>query len=287
MMPTYDIFHLPALNWITVLYFFFGGLASGSFLLSLWTGYGREELKPVAKPAAVITPISLAIGLLLLVLHLERPFQFWRILITFKPISTTSWGAWVLNVFFIVSILYAFFWLINRPEKAKKLGLFGLPFALFTGFYTGLLLMQMSGNSLWDSALLPWIFLVGGLLTAIAVSVLVLTVSGQEAKEPFYGLRRYICTLIIIELLMISSELVALFTGGADAVEIANILLRGELSFWFINMEVAVGLLIPLGILILAKTSKKAGLHIMVSVLMLIGILIMRFIVVLAGQGQI
>ena len=286
-MPTYDIFHLPALNWITVLYFFFGGLASGSFLLSLWAGYGRRELKPVAKPAAVITPISLAIGLLLLVLHLERPFQFWRILITFKPTSMTSWGSWVLSIFMIVSILYAFLWLINKEEKAKTLGLLGLPFALFTGFYTGLLLMQMSGNSLWDSALLPWIFLVGGLLTAIAVSVLVLTVSGHEAKEPFYGLRQYICTLIIIELLMISSELVALYTGGADAVEIANILLTGKLSFWFINMEVAVGLLIPLGILVVTKTSKKAGLHIMVSVLMLIGILTMRFIVVLAGQGQI
>lgn len=286
-MPTYDIFHLPALNWITVLYFFFSGLTSGSFLLSLWAGYEREKLKPVAKPAAVITPISLAIGLFLLVLHLERPFQFWRILITFKPTSTTSWGAWVLNIFLIISILYAFLWLINKGEKAKALGLLGLPFALFTGLYTGLLLMQMSGNALWDSALLPWIFLVGGLLAAIAVSVLVLTASGQEAKEPFYGLRKYICALIVIELLMISSEFVALYTGRADAVEIANILLTGKLSFWFLNLEVAVGLLIPLGILVVAKTSKKAGLHVAVSVLTLIGILTMRFIVVIVGQGQI
>ena len=80
-MPTYDIFHLPGINWITVLYFFFSGLAGGSFILSVWAGYEREKLQPVAKPAAVITPISLAIGMLLCVLHLERPFQFWRILI--------------------------------------------------------------------------------------------------------------------------------------------------------------------------------------------------------------
>jgi formate-dependent nitrite reductase membrane component NrfD len=286
-MPTYDIFHLPALNWVTVLYFFFSGLTSGSFILSFWAGYGRRKLKPVAKPAAVITPISLAICLLLLVLHLERPFQFWRILITFKPTSTTSWGSWVLSIFMVVSTLYAFLWLINRQEKAKTLGLLGLPLALFTGLYTGLLLMQMSGNSLWDSALLPWIFLVGGLLTAIAVSVLILTVSGQEATEPFYGLRNYISTLIVIELLMISSELVSLYTGGTAAVEIANKLLTGKLSFWFLNLEVAAGLLLPLVILIVAKTSKKAGLHVVVSVLTLIGILTMRFIVILAGQGQI
>jgi formate-dependent nitrite reductase membrane component NrfD len=286
-MPTYDIFHIPALDWITVLYFFLSGLTSGSFLLSLWAGYGREELRPVAKPAAVITPISLVIGLLMLILHLERPFQFWRILITFKPTSTTSWGAWMLNIFFIISILYAFLWLKNKGEKAKTLGLLGLPFALFIGLYTGLLLMQMSGNALWDSALLPWMFLVGGLLSAMAVSVLVMTVIRQEPSEPFFGLKKYICALIVIELLMIFSEFVGLFTGGAAATEIAIMLLRGKLSFLFLSLGVVAGLLIPLGILVVAKTSKKAGLHVAVSALMLIGILTMRFIVVLVGQGQI
>ena len=86
---------------------------------------------------------------------------------------------------------------------------------------------------------------------------------------------------------MISSEFVGLYTSGADAAEIANMLLTGKLSFWFLNLEIAVGLLIPLGVLVVAKTSKKPGLHVAVSVLMLIGILTMRFIVVLVGQGQI
>jgi formate-dependent nitrite reductase membrane component NrfD len=193
----------------------------------------------------------------------------------------------MLNIFFIISILYALLWLINKGDKAKLLGLLGLPFALFIGLYTGLLLMQMSGNALWDSALLPWMFLVGGLLAAMAATILVLTASGQEAKEPFYGLRQYICALIAIELLMIFSEFVGLFTGGAAATEIAVTLLRGDLSFWFLSLEVVAGLLIPLGILVVAKTSKKAGLHVAVSALTLIGILTMRFIVVVAGQGQI
>ena len=86
---------------------------------------------------------------------------------------------------------------------------------------------------------------------------------------------------------MIFSELVSLYTGGAAAAEIANRLLRGNLSFWFLNLEVAAGLLVPLVILVAAKTSKKAGLHVAVSVLMLIGIVTMRFIVVFAGQGQV
>ena len=91
-MPTYDIFHVPALNWTTVLYFFFSGLAAGSFLMSFWCGYQQEKLKPLAKVSAVVSPISLAIGMVMLLIHLGRPFQFWRIFVTFKPASTISWG---------------------------------------------------------------------------------------------------------------------------------------------------------------------------------------------------
>lgn len=42
-MDTYDVFHLPVLNWVNILYFFFGGLAAGSFLLSFWAGYEVES----------------------------------------------------------------------------------------------------------------------------------------------------------------------------------------------------------------------------------------------------
>ncbi len=283
-MPTYDIFHLPALNWITVLYFFFGGLAAGSFLLSFWTGYMKENLKPLAKVSAMVTPISLAIGLILLVLHLERPFQFWRILITFKPTSTTSWGAWVLNFFVIVSVLYAFLWFRNKPDSAKILGWLGLPLAIFTGMYTGILMMQMSANPLWESALLPWMFLVGGLLSAMAVSILVMTLTKQEPSEPFFGLKKSICVLIIVELLMVSTECLALYLGNVEEVQMANLLLRGELSLLFVGLQIIVGSLLPLVLLILAKAPQSAGFNTLVSALLLVGVLSVRFIIVLAGQ---
>ncbi len=285
-MPTYDIFHLPALDWITVLYFFFGGLTAGSFLLSFWAGYEKENLRHLAKASAVISTISLMIGLLLLVLHLERPFQFWRIMITFKPTSTTSWGAWALNIFFVVSVLYSYFWLREKPSAARKFGYIGLPLAIYIGMYTGLLLMQMSGNPLWESALLPWMFLVGGLISAMAAVVLVLILMGQKATEPFFGLRKYLCALIVVELLMIGSEFIALYTGPVAAVETANLLLTGKLSSLFIGVELIIGALVPLALLIALKVSRSPALYMLISVLLLVGVLTMRCVVVLAGQGS-
>jgi formate-dependent nitrite reductase membrane component NrfD len=266
------------------LYFFFGGLAAGSFLLSFWTGYMRENLKPLAKVSAMVTPISLAIGLFMLVLHLERPFQFWRILITFKPTSTTSWGAWILNFFFIVSILYAFLWFINKPDSAKMLGWLGLPLAIFTGMYTGLLMMQMSANPIWESALLPWMFLIGGLLSAMAVSILVMTLTRQEPSESFFGLKNSICTLIIVELLMVSTEYLALYLGHVEEVQMANLLLRGKFSLLFIGLQIIVGSLLPLGLLVMVKASNSTAFHTLVSLLLVVGVFTMRFIIVMIGQ---
>lgn len=283
-MPTYDIFHVPALDWTTVLYFFFSGLAAGSFLMSFWCGYQQEKLKPLAKVSAVVSPISLAIGMVMLLIHLGRPFQFWRIFVTFKPASTISWGSWVLTLFFIVSGLHALLWWMNVKGGTKLLGVLGLPLAIFTGMYTGLLLMQMSGNSLWNSALLPWLFLVGALLSAVAVSILVMALSGKEAVEPFYGLKHYICGLVILELIMVGSEFIALYTGGAESVQIADLFLVGGFSRLFIGLQIIVGSLVPLGLVVFMKARKSAALHVVVSVLLLVGILTVRYLVVMMGQ---
>lgn len=283
-MPIYDVYHVPALNWMAALYFFFVGLAGGSFLLSFWAGYYKENLGHPAKVSAQIAPAALALGMLLLVSHLGHPFKFWLVLITFRPDSVTSWGAWALTLFMIVSIVYAFLWLVGKGGNAKVLGWPGVPLALFVSTYTGLLLLQLSGNPLWDSALLPWMFLVGGLISAAAVTVLVLTVTGQKPTEPLFGLKRYICALVMLELLMVGSELVALYTGSAESAKAANMLLLGKFSVWFVGFQIIVGSVLPLGLLISAALFKSRVFPVFVSVLLLIGVLTVRFVVVFAGQ---
>ncbi len=131
-----------------------------------------------------------------------------------------------------------------------------------------------------------WMFLVGGLISAMAAAVLILTLMGQKATEPFFGLRKYLCALIVVELLMIGSELIALYTGPVVAVETANLLLTGKLSSLFIGVELIIGALVPLALLIALKVSRSPALYMLTSVLLLVGVLTMRCVVVLAGQGS-
>ncbi len=107
---------------------------------------------------------------------------------------------------------------------------------------------------------------------------------GHEPSESLFGLKRYICTLIVVELLMVGSEFVALYMGPVKTVEAAKLLLTGEFSTWFIGLQIIVGSLLPLGLLVTIKASKNVAFHTLVSTLLLVGVLAMRYIVVMGGQ---
>lgn len=47
----------------------------------------------------------LGVSLLVLVIDLGRPARFWRMLANFNSRSAMSWGAWILNAFFLVAAL--------------------------------------------------------------------------------------------------------------------------------------------------------------------------------------
>ncbi|KKK60962.1 hypothetical protein LCGC14_3019110, partial [marine sediment metagenome] len=86
-VPDYVAVPHLAYNWMIVVYFFLGGLGAGAFLLSVAADFWKQELKPVAKIAAIIAPLAVGIGLLFLVADLGRPERFWRLFLTFNHTS--------------------------------------------------------------------------------------------------------------------------------------------------------------------------------------------------------
>ncbi len=150
-----------AYNWAIVLYFFLGGLSAGCFVTAVAASYWRVELKPLAKIAALAAPIALAIGLLILMLDLGRPMKGYRIILNFNPSSAISWGTLFLTIFMVLSSAFAFLLIKGQESKAKILGHVGLLFAVLVATYTAVLLGQAPGKDLWNSGVLPVMFLAG------------------------------------------------------------------------------------------------------------------------------
>jgi formate-dependent nitrite reductase membrane component NrfD len=94
----------PEWSWLVVLYFFFGGIAGGSYVIAaLIDLFGAEEDRLLARLGYLIAFPAVVLCGPLLIVDLERPERFWHMLLQSErllPIaklwSPMSVGSWML-----------------------------------------------------------------------------------------------------------------------------------------------------------------------------------------------
>ncbi len=273
------IAHL-AYDWMIVVYFFLGGLSAGTYFFSVAVNYWKPEFKNFAQKSALVSLIAIMIGMLILLYDLGQPFRAWRLFLSFNPKSLISWGVWFVDIFILFNLIYNFLLFEGREAHAKKFAYAGLPFALLTATYTGMLLAQAPGRILWHTALMPVLFLNGAIISGIAV---VMFLSATERNvEHLSKLGRLVAWLVILELGMILTETLMLLNGGTESAATIKVLLSGRLGFLFIGVEIVLGAVIPTVLLLRGK--KTVLIQVIASFLILIGIFTMRYVIVTGGQ---
>lgn len=278
----YNIFHENPMGWMIAVYFFLSGIACGAFLVSVVSRLkGRGEYRVIQNIAAYITPLVLAAGLLFLLLDLGKPLRFWYLFVYFNPTSVASWGAWLVNIFFAVSVLYAYFTFKGREDTAKKLALIGVPFAIAVSGYTGFILVQMKAYALWHSALLPVLFSVSALASGVALLILG-AILLQVEQMKIRTLSKSLAWLVGLDLILVFVEVLTLLNGHAEAVEAAKLLLIGVYSPIFLGLYIILGLILPLCIFL--KKNLTLRQEAIASMLVLIGIMAMRYVIIVGGQ---
>jgi formate-dependent nitrite reductase membrane component NrfD len=271
-----------AIDWINVAYQFIGGLSVGCYIFSVTANYWLKEFKPLAKIGAILAPILVAIGMFLLLIELGQPLRMWRLFLSFNPQSLLSWGSWFLIIFFALSAIYALLLTKDKEEKAKRYAYIGLPFALGVGIYAALNFAFAPGRELWNTALLPWLFLNGALISGIALVMLFSL--GKQQTEILSKLGKFVAYLVLLELGMVFTEIIVLLAGGTEAVMSAQLLLVGEYRLLFWLVVILLGLLIPVFILLLKRIATSAYANAIASALLLIGIFTVRYIVIIGEQ---
>ena len=273
------VVHL-AYDWMIVTYFFLGGLSAGAYVFSVAANYWKQEFKHLAKKSAVLSFIAIAIGMLILLHDLGQPFRAWRLFLSFNPHSLLSWGVWFVNAFMFFNFIYNALLFTGREANAKIFAYAGLPFALLTAAYTGMLLAQAPSRVLWHTALMPVLFVNGAFISGIAL-VMLFSAKAQNS-ELLSKLGRFVAWLIILELVMVLGEFILLLNGGTEDVAVAKSLLSGQLGYLFIGVEIILGAIIPAVMLLRNKASVFT--QALASLLILIGIFAMRYIIVVGGQ---
>jgi len=285
-------------GWEIPIYLFLGGMVAGMMLISgyfLFSGrYKETNCSCYYLPIMSIVLLSLGMGALFL--DLEHKLYVWRLYTTFEITSAMSWGSWILVLVYPIlmanmlmrppKLIIDKFPIVNnwhnylreKPSLIKNLGVITMFFGAGIGLYTGVLLSSLGARPLWSSSILWLLFLVSGLSGAAAfVHVIAKNVYEREL------LAKADNAFLIIELFVIALFIVGLKTATEVQSTAADLLLVGDYASSFWVFVIGIGIVIPLIIQLLAVNHKIH--HTPLAPLMVIvGGLILRFIIVAAGQ---
>lgn len=192
----YPVLKQPFWRWEIIWYFFFGGLAAGSYVIATIASlFGSKEDRVVARTGYYLSLLMLLPCPALLIKDLGRPERFLHMMRMFKVKSPMSMGVWGLLGFSFFSGTTAVIqaakdgilgrWWGARLLAALPQKLISMPgslFGVFLGGYTGVLLTATS-VPLWSrSKLLGGIFVSSAISTSTALISVVLRLIGAPHK---------------------------------------------------------------------------------------------------------
>ncbi|MEW6374945.1 MAG: NrfD/PsrC family molybdoenzyme membrane anchor subunit [Thermodesulfobacteriota bacterium] len=287
----YNVEHEMPLGVLIALYFYLTGLSAGSFILStLAYGFGVEKYKPLGKIGVILATLLLLIAPITLLVDLEQPLRFWHLILYLRITSPITWGTFLLTLYPMNCIIYGYFMFKGDLKRTKLFGLIGIPLALLVHGYTGFILALGKARVLWNTAIMPPIFLVSAMVSGIALMILVVIIKDSifyRKKETdralIFDLGKLLVASIVFDLCLIATDILVLLTSHTEAYKAAMMLLKGNFSPLFLGVEIFLGSLIPLFLLLFPFTKRWITGIAIASLLVMIGIFAMRYIMVVGG----
>ena len=176
-------FHFDSLvwDWIIALYLFLAGMSAGATMISIYLKRrvieGDASQNGIIRATAIIAPLGIILGLLILVFHLTKPLSFWKIMLFYNPSSVMSMGvilfqvymlvlfAWLAGIFHQILAPFASKWSITTKTLelvTKFTSKFEILLAILSfllAAYTGFLLSALKTYPLLNNPVLPILFL--------------------------------------------------------------------------------------------------------------------------------
>ena len=287
----YNVEHEMPLGIPIATYFYLTGLSAGSFIISTMAyGFGMVRFKPLGKIGVVMATLLLMVAPMILLVDLEQPLRFWHLILYLRITSPITWGTFLLSLYPMNCMVYGYFMFKGDLRRTKIFGLLGIPLALMVHGYTGFILALGKARVLWNTAIMPPIFLVSAMVSGLALMILVVIVKDyiiQRKKEPdralIYALGKFMVASIVLDLILIGIDLTVLLTSTTEAYMAARMLLAGQFRFLFLGVEIVLGAVLPLFLLLFPFTRRWIPAYALASVLVMIGIFAMRCIMVIGG----
>jgi len=296
----------PQQEWkvIIAIYLYLAGMGAGSFIIGIlihWTGVTFDPLSipfvdflgvrfDLAKFLLLWGPIMVSIAAPFLILDLGIKWRFMYACLN----PRTSWvarGFIILSVFIVFGLLILaksllpFKWL--NPESGLWLIPEGIAFvfAFATALYTGILLKATKSVPLWNTPLLPLLFLTSALSTgsmAIILSTLgtgLLSYHSGAMKVLMVGEQIFVVIEGIVLYLFLSRR----YKASEQGRESVRLLMTGKLRYVFWQGIILLGFLFPIVLEWISKHYQSSALLFIAGLSLLTGGFFLRLGLIQAG----
>ncbi|MBE5202433.1 cytochrome c nitrite reductase subunit NrfD [Pectobacterium sp. FL60-S17] len=308
-------FHFASLvwDWPIAIYLFLVGISAGLVTLAaLLRRYHPEQAtadSTLMRTTLILAPCTIIFGLLILVFHLTRPWTFWKLMFHYSFTSVMSVGVmlfqvymaalavWLVNIFSEQVIVLQQRWLPKLTLVPKVLGWLAplqksldivmLLLAVMLGAYTGFLLSALKTYPLLNNPILPALFLFSGVSSGAAVALIAMACRYRRNphSEEAHFVHRVETPVVWLEIFLLFAFFIGLALGddGKQRALVAAVG-GGFWAVWFWLGVVGIGLVIPL--LLKSWASRQHSPYGVLAVcgLSLVGVLLLRFFILYAGQ---
>jgi formate-dependent nitrite reductase membrane component NrfD len=235
--------------WGTIIaaYLFLAGLSAGAFLTSSYAARKYPDAVAVRFAGRLISPILMGIGLLLLIVDAEAglkdPLRFIYLFTNFNSVMTI--GTYFIS-FFMMAAAYMAVMELLKKETNKIIEYVGMVFAVATAIYTGFLIGVIGAVPLWNTAILPILFVVSAFSTGIAGTMLAASIMDKKVIHHVMSIKKIHLSLLIAEVFLIFTMFLITSSTNESAAQSVSMLLTGEYSAIFWIGLIMIGLFVPI-----------------------------------------
>lgn len=253
--------------------FFLGGVSGGLYLTSLYFGSLLGMF--------ISWLLSLLMGVCYTI-HLGKPLRLWKMFL--KPQTS-----WIARGFILVMLFIGFtaiqltlsFWLPGTVWEIVFRVLAGI-MAFAQSIYTGFALSYVRAIKLWNSAIVPILFVICGVLGGLAI-MLAISLGGNY--DQIVVLENIIRVMLVVYAFIIAIYLWNATYGDSVAKESVMRLIRGSIAPLFWVGVVLLGIIIPMAISVSIYFAGKVSAALLLTAVIseIIGGLTLRYVILKAG----
>jgi polysulfide reductase chain C len=296
----------PQQEWkeIIAIYLYMAGMGAGSFIIGILIHWMGISLNPLSIPSIELFgvrfdltrvpilwgPIMVSIGAPFLILDLGFKWRFMYACLN----PRTSWvarGFIILSIFIVFGLLLFVKSLLPFKWLYPESGLWLIPeaiafvFAFATALYTGILLKATKSVPLWNTHLLPLLFLASALSTGSMA--IILSTLGTGLISYHSGTMKVLMVgeqiFVVIEGILLYLFLSRRYKASEQGKDSIRLLVTGKLRFVFWQGIILLGFVFPIVLEWISKYYQNPALLFIAGISLLTGGFFLRLGVLQAG----